>query len=364
MNTRYYPANLQWFFVHPRRGEMLSPPLPNVAPLLPGVAPPLRLACRDAMHCVSTVQRRAESLAIDSTGCCPIVGKHHRPCAFRYNMLVENTGRHPSPRPVRDGMWVEKRKWHNISDNTFRPLRDGGRNCAGYFFYQHIVPTAQRRYFFPLLGVASTLRRTCRDAMHCVSTMQRRAESPAINSTGQRPVWKGHSFINKPQRGEIKSNSLISPRKGEISVARRFNAGELSAMKPPAAKPRYILSDNRIRFVSCDVYKKRSGLRRSGVDDTVSYPALKRRATPISPFQGYGYRVPSFTGRCPVLLTTGLSALHCSVETQCIASLHARRSVDATPSRIVLIDKIHGINGRNASAFINSKQNNNWKYNL
>jgi hypothetical protein len=30
-------------------------------------------------------------------------------------------------------------------DNTFRPGRDGWRNCTGYFvFYQHIVPTAQR----------------------------------------------------------------------------------------------------------------------------------------------------------------------------------------------------------------------------
>jgi hypothetical protein len=103
-------------------------------------------------------------------------------------------------------------------------------------------------------------------------------------------------------------------------------------MNPPAAKPRYILSDNRVRFVSCGVYKKRSGLRRSGGDDSVSYPALKRRATPISPFQGYGDGSPSFTGRCPVLLIAGLSALHCSVETQCIASLHARRNVNAMPS--------------------------------
>jgi hypothetical protein len=29
--------------------------------------------------------------------------------------------------------------------NTFRPGRDGGGICVGYFFYQHIVPTAQRR---------------------------------------------------------------------------------------------------------------------------------------------------------------------------------------------------------------------------
>jgi hypothetical protein len=61
----------------------------------------------------------------------------------------------------------------------------------------------------------------CRDAMHCVSTMQRRAESPAIISTGQRPVWKGHSPINKPQRGGIKSNNRISPLQGFSRKSRR-----------------------------------------------------------------------------------------------------------------------------------------------
>jgi hypothetical protein len=88
------------------------------------------------------------------------------------------------------------------------------------------------------LGVASTLRRVGRDAMHCVSTMLHRAESPVINSTGQRPVGKERLPINKPQRGVIESNNRISP------------------------------------------------------------------------FQGYGDRSPLSTGRCPVLLMTGLSALN------------------------------------------------------
>jgi hypothetical protein len=94
---------------------------------------------------------RAESPVINSTGRCPVVfGRKCSPCAVRHNMLVENTGRRPSLRPVEDGMWVEKRKRYNISANTFRPGRDGWRNCTGYFvFYQHIVPTAQRLHFLP-----------------------------------------------------------------------------------------------------------------------------------------------------------------------------------------------------------------------
>jgi hypothetical protein len=52
------------------------------------------------------------------------------------------------------------------------------------------------------LGVASTLRRVGRDAMHCVSTMLHRAESPAINSTGQRPVLliAGLSALNPTEK--------------------------------------------------------------------------------------------------------------------------------------------------------------------
>jgi hypothetical protein len=110
------------------------------------------------------------------TGQRPVVfGRKCRPCAVRHNMLVENTGRRPSPRPVWDGMWVEKRKRYNISGNTFRPDRDGWRNCIGYFvFYQHIVPTAQGEMF--LLGVASTLRRA-------------KSKAPALQSRdGARPV--------------------------------------------------------------------------------------------------------------------------------------------------------------------------------
>jgi hypothetical protein len=102
------------------------------------------------------------------------------------------------------------------------------------------------------LGVASTLRRVKSKA----PALQYRAESPVINSTGQRPVWKRHSPVNKPQRGGIKSNSLISP------------------------------------------------------------------------FQGYGGGAPLFTGRCPVLMIVGLSALYCKAG----ALLLTRRSVDATPS--------------------------------
>jgi hypothetical protein len=166
MNTRYYPANPQWFFVHPRRGEMLSPPLPGVA----------------------------------------------------------------------------------------------------------------------LLGVASTLRRVKSKA----PALHYRAESPAINSTGQRPVWKGHSLINKPQRGGIKSNNRISPRKGEISVARRCNAGDGKMPFPPERRsPDLFLytthETNRIRL-SDKIYR---GFAAGGfIADNP--PALKRRATHISPFQGYG----------------------------------------------------------------------------
>ncbi|MDR2691046.1 MAG: hypothetical protein LBB73_01910 [Dysgonamonadaceae bacterium] len=48
-------------------------------------------------------------------------------------MLVETGNPHRCYRPVRDGMWVRKRKSHPVSGNTFRPWRDGGMNCAGYF---------------------------------------------------------------------------------------------------------------------------------------------------------------------------------------------------------------------------------------
>jgi hypothetical protein len=313
--------------VHGTGCTMLTPPTTTTTILPLGVASTLRRVKSKA----PALQYRAESPAINSTGQRPVVfGRKCRPCAVRHNMLVENTNPHPSPRSVRNGMWVEKRNRYNISGNTFRPVRDGWRNCTGYFvFYQHIVPTAQRLHF-PPLGVASTLRWTCRDAMHCVSTMQRRAESPAINSTGQRPVWKGHSVINKPHRGGIKSNNRISPRKGEISVARRFNAGYETVSSPPERRsPDLFLytphETNRTRLPD-KIYR---GFAAGGfIADLV--PALKHRATDISPFQGYGYGSPLFTGRCPVLMITGLSALQCKAG----ALLLTRRSVDATPSRV------------------------------
>jgi hypothetical protein len=203
----------------------------------------------------------------------------------------------------------------------------------------------------PLLGVASTLRRVKSKA----PALHYRAESPAINSTGQRPVWKGHSIINKPQRGEIKSNSLISPQKGEISVARRFNAGELSAIKPPAAKPRYILSLLGVASTLRRVKSKAPALHyraeSPAINSTGQRPVWNghflinkpqrggiKSNNRISPFQGYGYRTPSFTGQRPVLLTTGLSAL--------------QQGESISPLR--RINKIHGINGRNVSTFINS----------
>jgi hypothetical protein len=72
---------------------------------------------------------------------------------------------------------------------------------------EQLMQTRGVREETPPLGVASTLRRVKSKA----PALQYRAESPVINSTGQRPVWKGHSPINKPQRGEIKSNNRISP---------------------------------------------------------------------------------------------------------------------------------------------------------
>jgi hypothetical protein len=60
----------------------------------------------------------------------------------------------------------------------------------------------------------------------------------------------------------------------------------MSAMNPRAAKPRYILFDDRIRYDSCDERKNISGLRRSDGVDIIPYPALKRRATDIPPPRG------------------------------------------------------------------------------
>ncbi|MDR1120612.1 MAG: hypothetical protein LBM08_06805 [Dysgonamonadaceae bacterium] len=62
-----------------------------------------------------------------------------------------------------------------------------------------------------------------------------------------------------------------------------------------AAKPRNILSDEWIRFDSCNGHKNISGLRRSDGGGFIPYPALKRRATNISPRWGYENRPPLFT---------------------------------------------------------------------
>jgi hypothetical protein len=74
-----------------------------------------------------------------------------------------------------------------------------------------------------------------------------RAESPVINSTGQRPVGEMPSIKRSPERAE-----------------------------------------------SCKTNR-------------------------ISPFQGYGRRSSLSTGRCPVLLTTGLSALNLTAMGACMS---------------------------------------------
>jgi hypothetical protein len=74
----------------------------------------------------------------------------------RHKVLVENTGCNSSRRPLRDGMWVWKRKSHPVAGNTFRPWRDGWMNCAGYFSTPILCLTAQRPYI-NILAVSSCL---------------------------------------------------------------------------------------------------------------------------------------------------------------------------------------------------------------
>jgi hypothetical protein len=161
-------------------------------------------------------------------------------CRAGHNMLVENTSSHPSPRPVRDGMWVEKRKWYPVSGNTFRPGRDGWKNCTGYFvFYQHIVPAAQRLHFFP-------------------------------NTTGQRPVETG-MYQQPAQKGRKPVIDSMLSLSGGILLS-RLRAGWFCAWGADAvrrlswitpSKPKAQLGAwTALPYLNCEAVQLATGLRR------------------------------------------------------------------------------------------------------
>jgi hypothetical protein len=143
------------------------------------------------------------------------------------------------------------------------------------------------------LGVASTLRRakSKAPALHC------RAESPVINSTGQRPVDTG-MYQQPALKGRNPAIDSMMPCWDRMCI---------TVCKRSAAYGYGVHLHSKSR---------RDGIippLRGLWGEAASTPRVTPSASPsvmhIPPFQGYGHRSPLFTGRCPVLLMTGLSAL-------------------------------------------------------
>jgi hypothetical protein len=162
----------------------------------------------------------------------------------------------------------------------------------------------EKRHLPP--GVASTLRRAKSKAL----ALHYRAESPAISSTGQRPVETGIS--QQPAlKGRNPAIDSMMPRRGGryITVCKRSAAYGCGVHLHSKSRRDVIIPPLR-------------GLR----GESASTPRVTPPASPavmhLPPLRGYDSRPPLSTGRCPVLMSCGLSALlPPGVETQCIASL-------------------------------------------